>query len=151
MTVRTTDSLQQQTEQYISIAMKTTKIIGQIDTLQLPGQAWTIFSTMRTWSWGGIDEKNADGDDLAAACSPTDVRWKTVVKIISEVPFERGYIGSVHIFRGQIWWNGWKSLEQAAQEPDAVLSIVKGIFEGAKTVTAVVLEAQLSLAEQVEA
>ena len=119
-------------------------MVGELDTVQLPGQQWTVFPTTRTWSWGGLDEKSVDADPMAIACSPSDIRWKTVCSLVEAFPFQRGYIAALHIFEEKIWWNGWKSMDEASHLPDAVLSIVKRLFDGAETMSAMDLEAQLS-------
>lgn len=81
---------------------------------------------------------------MAIACQPGLVEWSQVVALVQSAPFKRGFIGDLKVFDGQVWWQGWKSLEEAASDPDAVLSVVRRIFAGAETLPAEQLAEQLA-------
>lgn len=117
-------------------------MVGKLDAVQLPGEAWTVFPMTRVWSWGGVSEKSTPAVDVAAPCSPGRITWATVCAIVAALPFERGYIGALKTSEGgMVWYDGWKTLAEVASNPDAVLSVVGRLFDGAETVDAATLAA----------
>ena len=114
-------------------------MVGQLDTVQLPGEQWLVIPTTRIWSWGGIDEKTIEADPICAPGTPETITWRTVCALVEAAPFQRGYIGALKIADGRVWWDGWKSLTEAALLPEAVLSVSRRIVDGSETISATVL------------